>query len=112
MIFKVERSSEWNDDIQPIKEAYKGKCIDTQVFLFPSFEDFEEMKDCSFKALGTNHRVLPDKKIARDFEIDCYLIEINTLEDLMKLEKKYGDIIIRYSSYNYPVLEIYDTWRE
>ncbi|MDU3456625.1 MAG: hypothetical protein E7F47_01820 [Peptoniphilus harei] len=112
MIFKVERSSEWSDDVQPIKEAYKGKCIETECFLFPSFEAFEERNNCSFKAIGTNHRVLPDKTIARDFEVERYLIEINTLEDLMKLEKKYGDIIIRHYSYNYPVLEIYDTWRE
>ncbi len=112
MIFKVKRSSEWNEDIQPIKESYKGKCFDTEVFLFPSFEAFEEKNNCSFKAMGTNHRVLPDKKIARDFEIDCYLIEINTLEELMKLEGKYGSLIVMHLNYNYPVLEIYDTWRE
>lgn len=112
MIFKVERTSEWNEDVQPIKEAYKGKCIEIQNLLFKSFEAFEEKNNCSFKAMGTNHRVLPDKTIARDFEVERYLIEINTLEDLMKLEKKYGDIIIRHYSYNYPVLEIYDTWRE
>lgn len=112
MIFKVKRSSEWNEDIQPIKESYKGKCFDTEVFLFPSFEAFEEKNNCSFKAMGTNHRVLPNKKIARDFEIDCYLIEINTLEEFMKLEDKYGSLIVMHLNYNYPVLEIYDTWRE
>lgn len=112
MIFKVERTSEWSDDIQPIEEAYKGKCLKTQCLLFPTFEAFEKDRDFSFKADGMNHRVLPDKTIARDFEIECYLIEIKTLEDLMKLEMKYGDIIIRHSNYNYPILEIYDTWRE
>ena len=56
--------------------------------------------------------MLPDKTIARDFEIDCYLIEINTLEELMKIEEKYGSLIVMHLSYNYPVLEIYDTWRE
>lgn len=112
MIFKVERTSEWSDDIQPIKESYKGSCIETECYLLPSFEAFDERHNCNFKAKGTNHRVLPDKTIVRDVEVNCYLVEINTLEDLMKLQGKYGDIIIRYSSYEYPILEIYDTWRE
>lgn len=112
MIFKVERSSEWAERVQPIEESYKGKCLDTQCLLFPSFEAYEEKNDCSFKDIGMNHRVLPDKTIARDFEIDCYLIEINTLEELMKLEDKYGSLIVMHLNYNYPVLEIYDTWRE
>lgn len=112
MIFKVERTSEWSDDIQPIKEAYKGSCIATECYLLPSFEAYEEKNDCSFKDIGMNHRVLPDKTIARDFKIGCYLIEINTLEELMKLEEKYGSLIFMHLNYNYPVLEIYDTWRE
>lgn len=112
MIFKVERTSEWNKNVQPIKEAYKGKCLETQCLLFPSFEAFKEKNDCSFKDIGMNHRVLPYKTIARDFEIDCYLIEINTLEELMKLEEKYGSLIVMHLDYNYPVLEIYDKRRE
>ena len=90
MIFKVERTSEWSDNIQPIKEAYKGKCIEIQNLLFKSFEAFEERNNCSFKDIGTNHRVLQNKTIARDFEVERYLIEINTLEELMKLEKIRG----------------------
>ncbi|MFR9276524.1 MAG: hypothetical protein ACLVK5_00255 [Peptoniphilus senegalensis] len=112
MIFKVKRSSIEAEGILPIKESFKGKCLETQCLLFPSFEAFEEKNNCSFKAMGMNHRVLPDKTIARDFEIDCYLIEINTLEELMKLEDKYGSLIVMHLNYNYPVLEIYDTWRE
>ena len=112
MIFKVERTSNWRDDKQPIEEAYKGSCIETELYLLPSFEAFDKRNNCSFKAKGTNHRVLTDKTITRDVEIECYLIEIKTLEDLMKLEMKYGDIIIRHSNYNYPFLEIYDAWRE
>ncbi len=112
MIFKVERTSNWRDDKQPIEEAYKGKCIKIEWYLLSSFEAFDERHDYTFTATGTNHRVLPDKTIARDVEIECYLIEINTLEALILLEKKYGDIVIRHSNYNYPVLEIYDTWRE
>lgn len=112
MIFKVRRSSQWAEDVQPIKESYKGKCLETQRLLFPSFEAFEKDRDYSFKADGMNHRVLSNKTIERDFEIDCYLIEINTLEELMELEEKYGSLIVMYLNYNYPVLEIYDTWRE
>lgn len=112
MIFKVERTSEWNKDVQPIEEAYKGKSIRHEWYLLPSFEAFDEKHNCNFTAKGTNHRVLPNQTIARDVEIECYLIEIKTLEALMELEMKYGDIVIRRSSYSYPVLEIYDDWRE
>ena len=112
MIFKVERSSDLGNIAKPIKEAYKGKCIETERSLFRTFEEYEKIVGVSVKAKGMNHRINKNNRIVRDFEIECYLIEIKTLEDLMKLEMKYGDIIIRHSNYNYPILEIYDDWRE
>ena len=42
------------------------------------------------------------------------LIEINSLEELMELQKDYGDIIIKDYFYNKNLkeIEIYDTYRE
>jgi len=63
---------------------------------------------------GTNHRVI-NNNIARDLgERDCYMIEINSLNDLMKLQNKYGDIVIStsYIDKTTPSIEIYDDYRE
>lgn len=41
-------------------------------------------------------------------------IEINTLEELMALVKKYGEVVIFEQAFMHelPGIEIYDTWRE
>ena len=41
-----------------------------------------------------------------------YTIEINTLEELMKLIEKEGQIVISPNSKGLPTIEIYDDWRE
>ena len=82
MIFKVIRTSDVFCEESPVEESYPGKCLDT------------------FHGPG------------KEKEEDCYLIEINTLEELMKIREKYGSIIIYEQWYNYPILEIYDDYRE
>ena len=62
-----------------------------------------------------NHRV-ENGHIKRDFKEKRWTIEINSLEDLNKLEEKYGKLIITkpiWTCYDIPYeIEIYDTWRE
>lgn len=43
-----------------------------------------------------------------------WLIEINSLEELMEFKNKYGNIIIKtiYTDQEYPIIEIYDCDRE
>jgi hypothetical protein len=45
---------------------------------------------------------------------NCWVVEINTLEDLIKFYKKYGDLILEESDVKEaPIkIEIYDTYRE
>lgn len=112
MIFKVERTSDFFSEEKPIEECYLGKCIETEVRTVATFEEFKELTGSDFKSVGVNHRKFSDKTIARDFEKECYLVDINTLEELMDIKNKYGDIIVWDYKYNYPVLEIYDTYRE
>ena len=112
VIFKVERTSTFLSEEKPIEECYEGKCIETQIKKLATFEEFKKRFNEDFISEGFNHRELPYKEIARDFEIDCYLIDINTLEEFMDIKNKYGDIVIFDYKYNYPVLEIYDTYRE
>ena len=64
---------------------------------------------------GSNHREELGM-VARDFdEQRIYIININTLEELIAFSEKYGQIILAeedsYKGYKYS-LEIYDGWRE
>ena len=56
------------------------------------------------------------KHIKRDFKEKRWTIEINSLEDLNKLEEKYGELIIKepvWTCYEIPYeIEIYDDYRE
>lgn len=65
---------------------------------------------------GTNHRVLPNGNIARDIGVeDCYGIEINSLEELMRFKDEVNQEIIISESYIdkiTPSIEIYDCYRE
>jgi hypothetical protein len=47
-----------------------------------------------------------------DFGYKMYTIEIRTLEELMKLIEKEGQIVISPNSKGLPTIEIYDDWRE
>ena len=43
----------------------------------------------------------------------CFTIEINSLEELISFEEKYGKIVIQDNEYfNMKEIEIYDYWRE
>ena len=113
MKFVVERTSmAFNNDKQPIKESYKGKCIQSECYMVATFDEYDSEKYGNFKDEGFNHREMPDGTIMRDFEVDRFLIDVDSLEEIMELVDKYGDIIIRKYEYNYPILEIYDYYRE
>ena len=64
------------------------------------------------KCPGAVQEILP--KHGKD--IKAYTIEINTLEELMKLKKDLNEPLIIFDGtdygFNLPVLEIYDTYRE
>lgn len=46
--------------------------------------------------------------------LKCWYIDINSLEELLKFEEKYGEIIITTSIFDNktPTIEIYDYYRE
>ncbi len=62
---------------------------------------------------GRNHRV-ERGHIKRDIECRTWVIDIETLDDLWSLYKKYGELIIRSSRLNNGMntIEIYDDYRE
>ena len=47
-------------------------------------------------------------------DLPVYTIDLESLEDLVKLTEKEGEIIIKksYEGVGLPVIEIYDTYRE
>lgn len=51
----------------------------------------------------------------KDYKEKRWVIEIDSLEDLMKLKYKYGNIVIHSDTWgnsDLQVIEIYDDWRE
>ena len=52
--------------------------------------------------------------IYREFNDEIWCIKINSLEELLKLQDKYGDIILTtcFKNNNIRELEIYDDYRE
>lgn len=106
------------DDKKPCKEAKKGlfPCWDTRSC---SEEYFNNSFTESWRSRGKNHTKV-GKYITRQLEdIEKWYIEIETLDDLIKLQKKYGDLIIKsylFDKYkgkdNILEIEIYDDYRE
>ena len=87
---------------------------------FHSPEEFDKKfayREGSWLSVGTNHRIDKNGYICRDCEMmNVWTIEINSIEELIALSRKYGEIIItdHYLDINdmHPTLEIYDDYRE
>jgi len=105
MKFRIERVSEFNNEIQPYPNTFREKVV---------IRD-EELKDHPrqdwdiFTQRGINHRVEGDLFV-RDLEVEAWVIEINTLEELMRLGKETGEPIIIFE--DEMKIEIYDSYRE
>ncbi|WP_092113471.1 hypothetical protein [Prevotella sp. KH2C16] len=114
----VERTSNWGCEEKPIDEAVLvNRTLHYQDRI--NVSSMEEAKTKfwydEFISSGTNHR---EERgcIVRDCEReeDVWEIEIESLDDILRLFDKYGDIIIKssiYSEYDFSI-EIYDTYRE
>lgn len=115
MIFEVRRTSLWSD-----KSPYE-KCIPLNLTrvderCFKSFEEYDNRFSDKWTDTGTNHRVLSNGNIARDIGVEnCFGIEINSLEELMKFYADVGSEVVLRKSWvdnKTPCLEIYDDYRE
>lgn len=116
MKFVISRTSSWGNE-KPCEEATPYEIADIDIRNFKTPEEFD--KEVGFRVgkwydKGTNHRII-DGHIARDIStIKCWAIEINSLEDLLALHRKYGQLVIQTSMWNKetPEIEIYDDYRE
>lgn len=114
----VERTSNWGCEEKPINEAVLVK----RTLHYQDRRDVSSMEEAKTKfwynefiSSGTNHRE-ENGCIVRDCEIveSVWEVEIESLNDILSIFKKYGDIIIMesaYSEYDFKI-EIYDAYRE
>ena len=121
MQFIVKRTSDWEQNNPPCRGAVETL---VQVWDFRTFKTPQEhdAKLCQghrpsqqWLEKGTEHgtyeggikRRLDDKK--------GWVIEINSLEELIEFSKEYGELVVsNFTSTNYevPTIEIYDDYRE
>ena len=119
MKFIIERTS-GRGNSSPCVEAKEEQVVRTETRTLHSPEEFDKKfagREGSWLSVGTNHRIDRNGYICRDREkMDVWTIEIDSIEELIALSRKYGEIIItdHYLDINdmYPTLEIYDDYRE
>ena len=120
MKFIIKRTS-GRANSSPCVEAKEEQVVRIETRTpFHSPEEFDKKfayREGSWLSVGTNHRIGKNGYICRDREMmDVWVVEINSIEELVALSRKYGEIIIRdhYLDINdmYPTLEIYDDYRE
>lgn len=114
----VERTSNWGCEEKPIDEAVLVKRTlhyhDKRTV--SSLEEAKTMRWYNnWISSGYNHRE-ENGYIVRDCETEksVWEVEVDSLNDIISLFKKYGDIIIMgstYSEYDFTI-EIYDEYRE
>ena len=119
MKFIIKRTS-GRANSSPCVEAKEEQVVRTETRTFHSPEEFDKKfanREGTWLSVGTNHRIGKNGYICRDREMmDVWVIEINSIEELVALSRKYGEIIItdHYLDINdmHPTLEIYDDYRE
>ena len=114
----VERTSNWGCEEKPIDEAV----LVNRTLHYQERRTVSSLKEAKtmrwykeWISSGSNHRE-ENGYVVRDCEVEASVweVEIGSLNDIVGIFKKYGDIIIEeniYSEYDFKI-EIYDTYRE
>jgi hypothetical protein len=115
MRFEVSRTSIWQEE-KPCPEArrVKGVRIDLRTADDPSkIPAYEGKSTAWWYGKGRNHRV-ENGYIQRDFPTKYWVVDFETLEELMAFYKKYCPLILHpsFDDESMPCLEIYDDYRE
>lgn len=119
MKFIITRTSDYGDDNSPCEEAKRSQVVKVETRTLRTPEEFDKKfaaREGTWLSIGTNHRIGRDGYICRDREMmNVWTIEVNSIEELIELSRKYGEIIVAdhyWSNDEYPTLEIYDAYRE
>ena len=110
MKFEITRTS--GDENKPCEEAREEFVEHWQTRTCT--EEYFNQKYGKWREKGKNHKIDKDGNITRQVEDQiAWTIEINSLDELISLYEKYGDIIITKSFCNEnKLIEIYDSYRE
>lgn len=116
MEFIVKRASDIFAENKPCEEAYQKEIEDIQEYYLNAFEEYDA-KWGKFTNTGINHRVNERGNIEREvpeYMEDMWIVNINTLEELLDFKEKYGKVVIGESNknYHYNQITIYDHWLE
>ncbi|HBU62424.1 MAG: hypothetical protein CMH91_15065 [Oceanicaulis sp.] len=118
--FVVTRTSCWDLTKAPCEGA-TAKAMDfIDRRTFKTFEEHDAKLGASagaWTSKGVDHRVT-ETGIERRFPLSksVWVIEVNSLEDLLKLAREEGELVVSASDYGLPEgipsVEIYDSYRE
>ena len=118
MIFEIKRVSDMFSSKKPYGKCSEIEITETEKTPYKSFEEYNEKSGMKLKwtQRGTNHRVLEDGCIARDFgKKKVYTMEINSLEELIAFKNDVSHEVIIYDSEIENIefgIKIYDAYLE
>ena len=120
MKFIIDRASEYDIEVMPHKLAHKEEVKYVEKYCFKNFDDYNHSnnvlfcKKPAFEQVGFDHKVLPyGGGICRTVLRTEWVIEFDTLEDLIKFIEENDDVVIyRKGGYEYNRLTIYDGYIE
>ena len=117
MLFQITRTS-MRSDKKPYDKCIPIKLtrVDRRTFRTPEEHDERCAKHSrKWFDVGTNHRI-ENGCIVRDLGTeDVWGFEINSIEELMTFKEEVGSELVICTSYtdrNFPMIEIYDDYRE
>ena len=114
MKFRITRTSgNYFDEKKPCEKAVKGTYLytHTRTCNEEAYNQKYSHREGLWRSKGINHRVNDIGYIQREDEREGWLIEINTLEELIELVEKEGAIVVSKEDPQ-PEIEIYDDYRE
>lgn len=115
MKFRITRtSSDYFDEARPCKKAVKGTYLHTHTRTCTEEEFNRKFSDREglWRSKGINHRVDSRGYIQREDEREGFLIEINSLEELLELIAEVDCPVVISKDDPMPEIEIYDDYRE
>jgi hypothetical protein len=98
MLFRIKRLSSPDEEEKPCKNAFRLTLPFLDIRKYSSIEEFDENRselEGEWRTKGSNHSVVNGEYIARKLhDLNLWGIKINSLKELLTLQKEVGDIII------------------
>lgn len=116
MLFSINRTSAFDD--KPCDESFlaKHEKWHTRTCTEDEFNERYSNREGVWRSKGKNHTTLNDGRwvTRQEEDVELWSINIDTLEQLIELVNKYGDVILKQEGYSTktPEIEIYDDYRE